>query len=405
MKIGAFARHNRVSIDTIRHYIDLELLIPQKIGKQYQFDLQCQKDFEEILYFKSLGFTLLEIKDIFIVKHLGKMTSFQREEFYQNIFKDKHEKVKMQIEALNREKSCLEDELHKLDGKREAKPFPMGISLNWLRLLCCHRCGGPLLLKEAAVEDNMILSGTLKCNCGVEYSIQDGILFVNPDKAVCEDRVPEPLSYIRHTDAAYLNHVYKTLEWTVQKIDFKGLSEKVVLELGSGSGFLLRRIYDDLPENTVYIAVDCNRGGLLSLKKILENAEKKKEIFFICCDFLELPLAEHSADLICDFAGSSNYGFDHSEFLLNSMERYFKKDAALFGSYIIFRNFSSDSLVPVDCRENFRVGPVGRKIEELGFLKQSDYLSDVVAKGGIYENYFQNGEKVLTYGFAGKRLG
>lgn len=31
MKIGAFAKANQTSIDTIRHYMDLNLIVPEKV--------------------------------------------------------------------------------------------------------------------------------------------------------------------------------------------------------------------------------------------------------------------------------------------------------------------------------------------------------------------------------------
>ena len=404
MKIGAFAKKNQVSIDTIRHYIDLELLIPQKLTKQYEFTVQCQKDFDEIMFLKSLGFALLEIKNIFIVKHLGKMTSFQQEEYYKNIYRKKYESIKAEIEILSREKSSLKEELHKLDIKSEGKQFKMGIDLNCLKHLCCDNCGSSLVLKGAIVEDNMVMSGKFRCRCGVEYSVQDGILFVNAGHN-SKNELPDILSYIQHTDVEYLNQIYKTLEWDVQNIDFKNLSEKVVLELGSGSGFFLRRIYNELPQDTTYVAVDYDIGRLHFLKKTLEKSENRKNILFICCDFTRMPLLPRSVDVICDYTGTSNFCFDHNEFLLELIERYYKTDAVLLGSYIIFKNFSPSSMVPESFRPNFQMDSVKKKLEKLGFKKQSEYTSDIISKGGIYESYFKSDEKVLTYSFAGKRSG
>jgi hypothetical protein len=80
-------------------------------------------------------------------------------------------------------------------------------------------------------------------------------------------------------------------------------------------------------------------------------------------------------------------------------------NAVLLGSYIIFKNFSPNSMIPIDFQTNFKMDSVKKQIEKLGFKKQFEYISDIITKGGIYESYFKNDEKVLTYSFIGKRSG
>ena len=174
-----------------------------------------------------------------------------------------------------------------------------------------------------------------------------------------------------------------TLEWNAQHVHSENLAGKVILELGSGSGFFLRRIYDALPEDAVYIAADHDPGKLRFLKGILEKAEKRKGVLFICCDFPQIPLKARSVDVLYDFTGTSNFSFEHREFLPRLVERFLKTEAELLGSYIIFRNFSPDSMVPIDFRPNFQIHSVKKQIEELGFIKKAEYTSDVVTKGGF----------------------
>ncbi len=407
MKIGAFAKQNGVGIDTVRHYMDLELLIPQKAGKQYEFDLQCQKDFEEILYLKSLGFSLLEIKNIFLVRHLGAMTSFQQMEQFRGIFRQKQADVRAQIEALSREASRLESELRKMETAPGGPRRSFGVDLASLRFLCCGRCGKPLHLHGACVDDDRILSGRLTCECGTEYTVRDGILFAGGGcRGEEEDnQLPDVLSYMEQTDEEYLKKVDKTIVWTLHRIDFGGLAGKVLLEPGVGSGFLLRRLYGSLPESAVYFAVDRSPVRLRFLKSILEKAEPQKNVALLCCDFSHIPLKERCVDAVCDFSGSTAYAFEHPEFLLDKIDRLTKPDAELIGSYIVFRSIRPENEIPQECRPLFRLDPVKKHIAALGFQKQAEYLSEAVDRGGIYESYFSGGEQVQTYSFVGKRPG
>ena len=61
MKIGEFSRKFNVSVSTVRHYINLGLLIPEKNGFQYRFtDTDC-RDMDIISSMKSAGFKLDEL--------------------------------------------------------------------------------------------------------------------------------------------------------------------------------------------------------------------------------------------------------------------------------------------------------------------------------------------------------
>ncbi len=61
MRIGKFSNINNISIDTIRHYMDLRLIIPENIGGQYFFDERCEKSLKDIFYIKNMKFFLRNI--------------------------------------------------------------------------------------------------------------------------------------------------------------------------------------------------------------------------------------------------------------------------------------------------------------------------------------------------------
>ena len=63
MKIKEFSNNFDLSYDTIRYYMKLNLINPQKVGGHYEFDPEDQNDMAEILKLKEMEFSLDEIKE------------------------------------------------------------------------------------------------------------------------------------------------------------------------------------------------------------------------------------------------------------------------------------------------------------------------------------------------------
>ncbi|HDR8083919.1 TPA: class I SAM-dependent methyltransferase, partial [Bacillus cereus] len=111
--------------------------------------------------------------------------------------------------------------------------------------------------------------------------------------------------YIHETDTAFLENVQRGGEWAKKKLMQLDLNEKILLDLGSGIGFFLRNIYEELPEECLYIAVDRDLNKLLLLKDVIERRNVKRNIVFICADFLNIPIQNNSVDIVIDQSGTS----------------------------------------------------------------------------------------------------
>ena len=83
-------------------------------------------------------------------------------------------------------------------------------------------------------------------------------------------------------------HIWKICiekEWAKKKLIHLDLNNKLILDIGSGLGFFLRSIYEELPEDCLYIAVDRDFNKLLFLKDVLARRNPRRNILFICADF------------------------------------------------------------------------------------------------------------------------
>ncbi|MGG0761703.1 methyltransferase domain-containing protein [Bacillus paramycoides] len=407
MKIGKFGKANNLSIDTIRHYMDLGLIIPEKKGGHYFFDEYCQKDVELILEYKWLGFSLNEIKELFLYKNLAKSMNYEKDTFYQSLFKLKYEKIEQEINRLEERKDKLKEMLNNLSKINKVSNSIIGVDLRVLNVLKCFKCSGNLILQDGIINSNQITGGKLTCNCGEEYVITSGVLtagksFKTSDRDSFEDSIS---NYIHETDTAYLENIHREGEWAKKKLMQLDLNDKILLDIGSGLGFFVRNIYDELPEDCLYIAVDRDLNKLLFLKDVLERRKPKRNILFICADFLNIPIQNHSVDIVIDQSGTSNYSFENENFLLYELNTLFKPDCYMLSSFISFKNFCINSQIPTRFRDNFTSSKVKEEILKLQFHSIDERTSEYMERGGKYENFFVQGEEIYTYSFFGKRWG
>ncbi|MCB4335254.1 methyltransferase domain-containing protein [Bacillus cereus] len=407
MKIGKFGEVNNISIDTIRHYMDLSLIIPEKKGGHYFFDEYCQRDLELILHYKDLGFSLNEIKELFFYKNLAKSMNYEKITFYQSLFKLKYDEMEQEIELLEKKRDKLKEVLHNLSIETEISSSILGVDLKVLHLFKCVKCNGNLILEDGIVNKNQIIEGKLICNCGEEYAIISGVLTAGTslkayEKTSLEDSISD---YIHETDTAFLENVQRGGEWSKKKLMQLDLNEKILLDLGSGIGFFLRNIYEELPEDCLYIVVDRDLNKLLLLKDVIERRNVKRNIVFICADFLNIPIQSNSVDIVIDQSGTSNYSFEHEEFLLRELNSLFKHNCYLLSSFILFNKFSINSQIAPKLRGNFTSAKVTKEIQNLQFQSIDESTSNYLKRGGKYEDFFVQGEEIYTYSFFGKRWG
>lgn len=408
MKIGNFTKINNLTKDTIRHYVDLGILNPKKINSQYNFTENDQKKLDQLLHLKSLNFTLSEVKSIILTKRLGNLDLKTSSYLYKKYYLQKSKEIKEKIKSLRQIDKELNKEIENLLLQEENFKTKIAIPLNSLHLLKCPICQSDLKIYKGSIEENQILEGVLKCSCQKEYVIKDEILIISETPFENSYDYPKDflLNYIDNTKDELLDNIYKNSAWFSNIIPNNFLKNKILLEVGSGIGFFLSNIYDDLSEDTTYISVDFNLDSQIFLKKNLESKGVKKNMIFICSDFKEIPIKINSVDILVDYLTSSSFSFKNKDFLIENLEKYLKKNSALLSGYIIFENFKKNSLIKSDFRKHLILKNIETKLLEMNYKVLSQkQLPSIFIDGelGKYEDFTVPGEIISTHLYFGKR--
>ncbi len=407
MKISEFSNKYNLSNDTVRYYMKLNLLVPQKKGGHYHFDEECEKDIKEILRLKNMDFTLQEIKKILYFKRIGKLSSYQRNKYYQSLYKDKLEEIEARISDLKKSRDDLKEKIDKLDKINQEEKKLFGISLGALSLFSCPKCKSELSLSAENVKNNQIIQGSLSCSCGKKLLIKEGIIYdinlTDSEKTIEEDHIEK---YIKTTHPDFMDKSYNSMEWLKKELINEDLENKVILEPGTGYGYFLRQIYNELPESSYYICVDNNPDINRYLKSILEMSGKDTNVIFITSNLPKLPLKNDIVDILIDFTGTSCYCFENEDFLPPLLIEYLKEEVLFLATFIIYKHFGPNSIVDRKYRSNFIYEKVKNNIEKLGFDLKKEKKSEVQyikESMGKYEDFAQPGDKIYSYQIKAKR--
>ncbi|RCW58722.1 MerR family transcriptional regulator [Halanaerobium sp. ST460_2HS_T2] len=413
MKIREFSNKFDLSYDTIRYYMKLKLINPHKNGGHYEFNNEDQEDMEEILKLKEMEFSLEEIKEILSFKRIGRLSNYQKNSYYQNLYHRKLDSLERRIIELKDAKNALHSHLKKLKSANNDRRNDLSLNLNLLSLFACPACGSDLTLTAEKIENNRIHLGSLNCSCGEKILIEDGIIYTKDvyerkkgDEVIEIDPIYHVTDYIKQTDSEFIDQSYQSLEWLKNRLDYSKLENQVILEPGSGYGLLLRNIYDQLPSNLTYICVEHDAELNRYLKTLLELSPSGPEVIFLTAELPDLPLKESSLDYLIDYSGISNFSFHNRGFLPELLLKYFKDHFTMTAVFIIYHKFGAKNIVEREYRDYFIHSNIRTKLKEIGFEFLTENKSEpkkINSSFGKYEEFAQIGDQIYSYQLQAKK--
>jgi DNA-binding transcriptional MerR regulator len=408
MKISEFSKRCNLSKETIRYYTEEKLILPQKIKHYYDYTEQCLKDIAIIIKLKNMAFSLSEIKDILNYLRLEPEAFPKLYVLLLDYFMEKLKTLKIEKSELEKKEFALKKEIERIkktSTELEKKENSCsGIDLSLLSLLSCKRCHNELRLKKATIKNDEILAGILQCECGMNYKIQEGILYCEGSdfmiKAPCVSNREEfetkyPKDY---------NLVKKLSEnWLKRKLDKDISSGDVIFDLTIlGGVFSQKLLASSKSKGLIYIGCERGVGFIKVSKKVIESLENHPKSLFCCGDVKYAPFKENVFDKVIDIYGTTTDMYETGDYRIKEKYDLLKERGKFYGAYVDISNLSEENAE--NTRRSFDFNAIKHHLTIFGKrdlmvspkTKEFGELNRIIKKNGS--------EELKVYGFSGEKV-
>lgn len=331
MKIGTLAKKFNVSIDTIRYYISIGMLIPEKNGVQFDFSAKEQEILEFIQHLKKLQFKLNEIRYIIDLKRTSNWVEPTTRKAYVKLLREKDGELGSEIVALQYAQKQIAEEI-KSYAETENIRDTSGVPIRALPLLVCPLCGKHLTIHAGAFVYKYVTSGELKCRCGYSAWIRDGILDTGEAYTGQHDS-PDLSRNLYHTLNVDFVRMYQLCcDKITRRLQTGGFEGKVIFENFINGYFYLYNHFNELPKDALYIVADKYPEMLLMYKEMISTLGLDLDILYIADKNPDYPLAKGCVDVVIDFFSSSEHDFYFPEPYSDHIEPLLGKNAKVIGT-------------------------------------------------------------------------
>ncbi|WP_350343098.1 MerR family transcriptional regulator [Proteinivorax tanatarense] len=408
MKISKFSEKHDVPKSTIRFYIKLGLLIPNKHNSQYIFDEQCDKTIYLINKMKKFNFNLEEIQEFLSFNILSASEDEEYLDYMLKLYKKKKVQLLINKKEIDEILEVMDSEIYKI-SKRVNKKSVLGIPLHFLNLLACPWCNNDIIIDSDNVRNNSVLDGKGCCsNCNYSFIIQEGIIITSmkfkDEKYMDFDQLKR--RYINNTDKELIHNVYLAASWVGKKVLETNLSNKIIMKNTTGLGAFLSRLSENLPEDSCFISVDNNLDSLKYAKKIVEKKKHRPDIIFICSNYPDIPLQNYCVDIIIDKVNGSFYDSQKTEKVMKNisfLNKMLKKDGLWVGTYVYFNLYDFPKLLDEKYQKYYSKVWIKELFNK--YFNQEDSLihEPITLEVGEYGSFLERGNNVNQWTYLGRK--
>lgn len=340
MKIGAFSKKFGVSVDTVRYYIEIELLLPnKKASAHYEFTPSCVDDMAFISEMKQYHFTLQEIHQMLLRKRISDFTIVEDiHRHYLHMMNEKKQQLKRDKEQLENTLSRLENKLLALRQDKPRSEAETGVPYSFLPLLHCPSCRIPLQICNACLQGKYMLSAQLHCRCSYRAEIKDGILLTSDrDNARSAYTYGYDQERFQLLSSAFIQLTEKGNLWLADRLRSKPDEPQLIVEANADVYTVMPRYIPSLSPESMYIFCGTSGPLLIKLKGRLAQNHPNLQALYIESSDWRLPLAPATVNLIVDSLSFNDFSLDNRIFPLLPMMPYLKQDARVLGHYLYYQ--------------------------------------------------------------------
>ncbi|MFY9429485.1 MAG: MerR family transcriptional regulator [bacterium] len=358
MRIGKFASKFKVTRDTVRHYLDLGLLNPQKKGGQYFFGEEDLADMEMILGFKGLGFSLAEILKLMSCKRLTGVNSEEYRTLYLSLLQEKKNSIDKEVQRYLEMRAKIKGIIDLSSNRAKKGGKTLGFPIAALSILACPLCQGRLNISDGKIKANMILKACIHCACGYSALIEDGI-YMDP-KSVRKRTLPDGRKwptrkeFLALVSPQYINMRYKAVDTMIEMMQEEMDNPGYILALDPCVCLFLMHYIKYLPADATYILNEVDPEKVGAAKKEIESNYDHDNFAFFCCDIDRLPIARKTLDIVIDYFMTKRHAREKDSFVIAEVLPLLREQGLVVGAYPHFKGSSKKAFsLPANLRKYY----------------------------------------------------
>ena len=338
MKIGEVAKKYGLSKDTLRYYMKAGLLIPEDAGRysRTEFKPRDIEDLELILHMKEQQFRLEEVLTALSLKRTSNMIEPETIRAYIELYENKRHELLAQITDLNCAKESVERDIVHLSHNELQPIVSTGVPLRALSLLQCPDCGGKLRLENADLDERYVYRGTLRCKCGKELQIVNGILETGNLYTGEYDSPDLKRELYVSAGGKFVSYLEKSVDKLCRYMERRKTSSLVIMETHINALFFAYNHLEAVPENCLYIVTDKYPILLQEYKRLLESMGVQRDFLFIADNSMRFPLREKCVNLLVSCMSDNEYCLYNHGSYIGEIKQFLADDAEVLGTILLF---------------------------------------------------------------------